>query len=237
VPSLSFNRNPAQRVVRIGRNGEAVVIIEDLLAAPAMLVELAASLAFVPPDPGGGYPGVRAAAPRAMSDSLLAQIDPLIRKTYPVGAAVPMRSVCNFSIVSVAPADLKPLQCLPHIDTPNPLRFAALLYLCSPGFGGTAFFRQIATGLERVGPVDHAAYVAARATELAAVAGAPAYPGPKTPGYVQTAGFAARPNRLLLYRSCALHSGIIPPGSRLDTDPRSGRLTLNLFVDYGQPPA
>jgi hypothetical protein len=235
MPRLLFNHNSTRRLVQLGRNREPVVIIDNLLSSPAALIDLAATLTFAPPDLRGGYPGHRAAAPRAISDGLLACIDPIIRQTFPVGIAVPTRAVCNFSIVSLDPAALEPSQRLPHIDTPNTLRFAALLYLCAASLGGTAFYRQLATGLETVGPFDHGAYIAARQQELAVLAGTPAYPDEETPGYFQTAAFAARPNRLLLYRSCTLHSGIIPAGSSLSTDPRNGRLTLNLFVDYGQP--
>jgi hypothetical protein len=52
------------------------------------------------------------------------------------------------------------------------------------------------------------------------------------PGYTETAHFAARFNRLLVYRSCSLHSGIIPSDTRLSADPRVGRLTVNLFLDF-----
>lgn len=37
-------------------------------------------------------------------------------------------------------------------------------------------------------------------------------------------------DRVVIYRGSLLHSGIIPPGAELSSDPRYGRLTANLFV-------
>jgi hypothetical protein len=39
-------------------------------------------------------------------------------------------------------------------------------------------------------------------------------------------------NRLILYRSASLHSGCIAPGFRFDPNPRTGRLTANVFLHF-----
>ena len=40
----------------------------------------------------------------------------------------------------------------------------------------------------------------------------------------------ARPDRLVLYRGRLLHSGVIPAPQALSDDPKTGRLTINMFL-------
>jgi hypothetical protein len=134
-------------------------------------------------------------------------------------------------MVTLPPARLHPLQTVPHIDIAEPDRFAILHYLCGPPFGGTAFYRQDTTGLEQIARADWAAYEAARDASLNA-AGAKAYPSEATPGYTMTAQIPARMNRILVYRSNMLHSGIVPAGMPHPMNPGHGRLTGNLFAIY-----
>jgi hypothetical protein len=44
-------------------------------------------------------------------------------------------------------------------------------------------------------------------------------------------------NRLLIYRGASLRSGNIGPGFAFDANPRTGRLTLNLFLRFQPAPA
>jgi len=120
---------------------------------------------------------------------------------------------------------------VPHIDIAEADRFAILHYLCDPPFGGTAFYRQDATALEQITRTDWTAYCAARDASLA-VHGARGYPSDATPGYTVTAQIPARMNRIVVYRSNTLHSGIIPAGITHPADARRGRLTGNLFAIY-----
>jgi len=39
---------------------------------------------------------------------------------------------------------------------------------------------------------------------------------------------------VLVYRSCLLHCGLIPPDMPLIANPAKGRLTANIFVNYAQ---
>ena len=41
-----------------------------------------------------------------------------------------------------------------------------------------------------------------------------------------------RPNRLAVYPGCLLHSGLVDPAVDVNPDPRTGRLTANIFVDF-----
>jgi hypothetical protein len=203
------------------------------MADPSGLIEQAAAASFAPADSErGGYPGLRAPLPDDYVERLLRLADPLIRKAFVLPEIRFARADGTFSMVTRRPETLHPLQRLPHIDTSSPLRFALLHFLCGPPYGGTAFFRQDSTGLEQVPPAASQAYLATRRDRLDELDPASGYPGPETAGYTRTAAFRARMDRLLIYRSFSLHSGIIPPGIPLPADPRMGRLTANIFADY-----
>jgi hypothetical protein len=236
-PSLETGfalREPlAAKVARLGRSGEPVIVIDGLMRDPDALIDRAAAAAFLPAHGNrGGYPGLRAPAPRDYAERLVRAVDPLIRDTFAAGDIAPARVDVSFSIVTTPPGSLHLRQRVPHIDTTNRLRFALLHFLCGPPFGGTAFFRHRTTGLEQIAAEDFAAFAEARRRDLAELPPPSGYPNPRTPGFEQTACFAARLDRLLVYRSFSLHSGVIPPSVPLSPEPRSGRLTANIFVDY-----
>ena len=225
------NESPRLAVRRVGRAREPVLVVEDALSDPAPLVEAAAAADWAEA-PAGGYPGLRAALPGAYVRALVRRLDPVLRARLLPGPARLDRFECGFSLVTRAPGALAPAQRLPHVDVADPWRVAVLHYLCGPLFGGTAFFRQEATGLERVHPEDRARWAAARAAEMAALVPGGGYPGAATPGYVRTGAVEARMNRVAAYRSFVLHSGIVEAPEALSADPRRGRLTANLFLDY-----
>jgi hypothetical protein len=234
-PPRRVGLNPAARIriFPIGLSREPVIAVEDTLLDPDAAIEQAACLAFEAADEGrGGFPGVRAQAPRALAETLIDGAMPLIEQVFGLARAALSGVDASFSIVTAPPAALHPMQRIPHIDSRDPRRLALLCYLGRGAMGGTAFFRQDSTGLEQVSPDRFDAYRAARQADLARLPVEVRYPGAGTPGYTETAHFEARFNRLLVYRSCSLHSGIIPSDAKLSADPRLGRLTLNIFMDF-----
>ena len=224
------------RMVRIGASREPVVVLDGLLADPAALIDDADRACFADAGRGGGYPGVRAPAPAAYRSLVLGAVEPLIRRAFALDAHDRGHVDASYSIVTTPPAELHPLQRVPHVDTCSPLRVALLHFLCGEDFGGTAFFRHDATGLEQIAPADFERYRHARRNELASRPPPRGYPDAETAGFSETAAFVARYDRLLIYRSFSLHSGIIPPAMPLVADPRAGRLTVNTFVDYVAAP-
>ncbi len=225
------NQNLTISVQPIGAAREPLLIIDDFLEDPDALVHRAIddpNWAEVPP---GGYPGARTALPRAYVQSALRRLDPILQSRIFKARRKLARFECAFSRVTRAPEALTPLQRVPHIDVASADRVAILHYLCGPPHGGTAFFRQDRTGLERVPAAHKQRYLAARQADLAALNGSQGYADDTTSGYTQIGAVDARFNRLVIYRSCLLHSGIIrpvPPSG--PNDP--GRLTANFFVDY-----
>lgn len=221
---------------RIGAEREPVLIVEQLLRAPEQLIDYAArEVAFAPVyGPSGGYPGIRAPAPLNYVEALVRALSPIVEKAFDLKDVSLAKADCSFSLVTLPPGRLAPLQRIPHVDTVDPLQFAMLHYLCPPGFGGTAFYRHRATGFEALTAARMPAYEAARARELAQMDSAPAYITGDSDHYARIAAFEAGFNRLIVYRSRILHSGQIEAPAALDADPRRGRLTANIFVNYRQ---
>lgn len=231
-----FELRPELAVSReeIGSEREPVLVVEGALADPASLVDYAArEVTFAPAyGPGGGYPGVRAPAPLNYVGQLVRRLDPLVQRAFGLESVKLARAECSLSMVTFPPERLTPLQRVPHVDTVDPLQFAFLHYLCGREHGGTAFYRHRATGFETLTASRKPNYDAARAEELEQEAEARDYIRGDHPHFAQTAAFESRFDRVIVYRSRTLHSGQIPAGAELGDDPRRGRLTANLFVNY-----
>ena len=60
--------------------------------------------------------------------------------------------------------------------------------------------------------------------------GRPAYVNGSDDHFEQIGAVDGLPDRLVIYRGSLLHSGIIPTDMALSDDPRTGRLTANLFI-------
>ena len=230
---MLFRRSaaPVQETVHVGRSGEPVVIIDGGFADPTAIAAAAAARASFSREgiTQGGYPGIQAPAPAAYVHALLTIADAALGVVFGAAGGTVGEVSCRFSLVTRDPATLDPLQTVPHVDVADPARFAVLHFLCDGSFGGTAFYRQAETGLEQVHRDDWPAYAAARDRAMTQSSG---YPGTETPGYVQTAAIPVRMDRILVYRSHTLHSGIIRPGRAHSADPCTGRLTGNLFARY-----
>ncbi|HYG46998.1 MAG TPA: DUF6445 family protein [Allosphingosinicella sp.] len=217
---------------RIGGEREPVLLVEGAMSRPADLVDYAASeVAFEPVwGPSGGYPGVRAPAPLDYVEALVRALDPSLRRAFGLERVKLARAECSFSLVTLPPERLAPLQRIPHVDTTDPLQFALLHYLCDARHGGTAFYRHRATGFETLTPERQAAYEAVRSSELREAPSA--YIDGDSAHYERTAAFDAAFDRILVYRSRTFHSGRIATGQTLSADPRRGRLTANIFINY-----
>ena len=219
---------------RVGAEREPVLIVDGILREPGTLVDYAARETLFAPawGPSGGYPGVRAPAPLNYVEKVVRALDAPVRRAFGLGEVRLARAECNLSIVTLPPHRLAPLQRVPHVDTTDPLQFAILHYLCGEEQGGTAFYRHRATGFERLTAERQPAFEAARDRELDALEGAPAYIAGDHAHYEQIGAVGARFDRLIVYRSSLLHSGRIAPDAALSEDPRAGRLTANIFLNY-----
>lgn len=234
--AYDFRLNPRLHVAlsHVGRKREPVLAIDGVMRNPQALIDYAArEVEFTPAwNATGGYPGIRAPAPLNYVSTLVRALSPVLEKAFAIEGVRLTRAECNFSLVTLTPGQLSPLQRIPHIDTVDPLQFAILHFLCDERCGGTAFYRHRATGLETLTEAEQAIYESARDRELAAVPPDPAYIVGSTSHYEQTAAIDARFDRVLVYRGKLLHSGQIAPDANFSADPRRGRLTANIFVNY-----
>jgi len=225
---------PTIRIEHIGAERQAVIVIDDFVAAPEALRAAAEALRYQPM--GRHYPGLRAEVAAADVDAYLAPIQDLIAETF--GFKGPSRVVsAGYSIVTTSPADLTPIQRLPHFDGLEGERVALLHYLNGQEQGGTAFYRHRSTGFETITAERHAAYDAALHREVAQHGlPAPAYISGDTALYEQIARFEAKPNRALIYRGHLLHCADLPDDLDFTPDPKIARLTVNTFLwgDYPQ---
>ena len=222
--------NPGAKiaVVRQGEEAQPVIVIDDLLAAPERWREAAGRARYGRIGPH--YPGLRAVVPPGSAEAMRAELADLIGETFGL-APVPPVLETYFSIVATPPEALAPIQRLPHFDGVEPERIAILVYLSGAEQGGTAFYRQRATGFETVDAQRFPAFDSAlRAGVAEHGLPPPAYIAGDTPLYDQVARYEARPNRALIYRGHTLHCAAIPAGIGLPADPRRGRLSINSFL-------
>ena len=214
-------------VNRIGAEAEPVVVIDDFAAEPQSLTDRAAADSFSPR--GVHYPGIRAPVQPAYLAERLDVLEPVLRGVFGLGRGAELAESA-FSLVTTPPGELTPIQRLPHFDTTDGKRLALLHYLCGPEKGGTAFYRHRTTGYETVSHERLDTYDAALRTDVAKHGVPHGYTRASGPIFEQTANVEARFNRMVIYRSRTLHSGQIPDDFTFSTDPRQGRLTVNIFL-------
>ncbi|WP_420138426.1 DUF6445 family protein [Sphingomonas sp.] len=226
-----FSLAPGARATAdfIGNEREPLLQVDTMIANPEALVELAATSQFAPAyGPNGGYPGLRARAPRDYVETILRSLGGPIIEAFRLGSVTLARVDSAYSVATLPPDRLVPAQRAPHVDTTHAWQFAILHYLCPAELGGTAFYRHRATGFETLTEERVAAYQAARAQEDFGVG----YIDDRDRWFERISEVPASFNRLVVYRSHLFHSGQILAPDRLSPDPRQGRLTLNIFATF-----
>ena len=218
--------------MRIGDERQALVVIDDFVADPDALRRAAAGTAFGPAL--HAYPGLRGTLPATYWPS---QAGAVARAAAMLGLAGGEATLidASFSIVTTARDALSLAQRLPHCDSHDLARVAFVHYLDPAEVnGGTAFFRHRSTRFETVGR-DRAPIFDGQLDAELRYGRPPAadYVGDTDRLFERIAAVPARYNRAVVYRSFALHSGIIPPDASLSADPLTGRLTVTGFVAFG----
>ena len=211
-----------------GAERQALLTIDDALPDPLAVVAIAARHRYRPIGPF--YPGVRARVSEPVAMELVAPLLEKLAEAFAL-AAPPVYFECFLSLVTAAPEQLAPIQRLPHFDGVEPDRIAVLLYLDAEERGGTAFYRQRATGFESV---DAARYETYRAALESGVAEhglpPPGYISGDTPMFERIHRVEGRFNRMVVYRGNTLHCAALDADFAPSADPTQGRLTLNLFL-------
>jgi len=220
------------RTDRVGAEASPVLVLDNFAADPQALVDYAASLAPFPPAPDTFYPGVRAPVPMPFVQGVHAYLEAALRAVFGLGDQTVVSGGWDFSLVTRPPAELTLRQRMPHVDSTHPGKLALLLYLAPADQGGTGFYRHRSTGFETIGEDRFDRYEANLKAEVAAHGEPQGYICGDTAIFQRIADYEAVFNRMLVYRSRNLHAASLAPGFAGADDPRTGRLTLNLFLHF-----
>jgi hypothetical protein len=217
------------RVDYIGKERAPVIVIEDAWSDPQSLVEAAAARSDYSVR-SLYYPGVRSSAPPDYAHAITRQVHDVIMSTFAVKDPLTITD-STFSLVATPPEKLVAFQRVPHFDSTDANRLALLHYLCGPEYGGTAFYRHRATGIESVTEQNREAYIRAVNAEAKSGGMPPArFIDEDTAMFERIARYDCTFNRVLIYQGRILHSVNTPREFVPTADPRSGRLTVNTFL-------
>jgi len=220
-------------VEHVGNERAPVLVIDNFLSDAQILIDYAAAHSEFESESDTFYPGVRAPIPPIYTFAARAFLNDVICSAFSLGDSRVAKELSTFSLVTRRPENLQVLQRLPHFDNPDEKQLALLHYLCVPKQGGTSFYRHRATGFETIRSHRVSGYMQTLNAELAALGPPPtAYIDGNSPLFERIASFEAAFNRVLVYRSVALHSADIPTDFDFDADPRTGRLTANTFFFF-----
>ena len=215
----------------IGTEQAPLLIVDNLVAEPELLVQKAAGSNFSPQ--GAFFPGLRARAPLSYRQFLADFLKPLLPalRMQPGVLTFPM---AHYSLVSQPVAQLVFQQRIPHVDSVAGNGLATVHYLFRGDWGGTAFYRHRQSGFEVVDATRREAYFRTLDDQRRS------HDFPDT-GYIsgdtklfeQVVRVDGVFNRMLVYRRNSLHSGCIDNQRVPPPDPLKGRLSINCFIDVG----
>ncbi len=222
------------KVYHIGHDQQPVIVIDDLVEDPEKLVDRAAGGSGFEPSTGDYYPGIRKPVGGNYAEAILQGYQSTIYSVFGLEhSLVPAIVLCEFSISTIHPAQLLPIQRIPHFDTSDSNQIACIHYLCEPRHGGTSFYRHRQTGYEAIREDRFKRYTNTLERQAPDEARTnPQYMTGDSSLFQSIASFDARFNRALIYHSNVLHSGNIDPNNGLSPDPRAGRLTASTFIRF-----
>jgi len=228
---FAFNPNAHIELVRIGRRGIKVSVIDDVLQDPEGVAALSLAQSYAE-DGSNLYPGLRAAMPEGFSTSFRAWLTPLLQRQGMLERnQVISRDTSFFSAVTTASKDLLPIQCIPHYDSTAPNLYAAVIYLCDTRFSGTAFYRHRRTGYEEVTEENARNYQLALNNDMR-THGAPKkdYINGDTLLFETIYSSTLKFNRAIVYPARVLHAAKIETQFSRPTDQSEWRLTVTALL-------
>jgi hypothetical protein len=216
-------------VRRMGREGEPLVVIDGFSGMVDALLEAAYDAPYQ--EAGAYYPGIRAPADPSYLNQRQDLLIQVMREIFGFSKSISVES-STYSVVTLSEEALVPPQRIPHFDHAGEEIIAVMHYLLGPETGGTAFYRHRRTGFEAITPQRLEAYNAALAEDERRYGSPPlAYCYGDSDRFELIDEIEAKSDRLVLYRGRQLHSGVIPNPAGLSSDPRKGRLTINMFLE------
>jgi hypothetical protein len=222
------------QLLRFGNSQSPVVVVDDFCGDVPSIAGLADALAPFPRIRGNYYPGVRRVITEADTEAYSYVLESCRHAAPFIGGAFGVEAFdlveASFSVVTLRPGELQPVQRAPHFDSTDPNYFALLHYLRVPEGSGTAFYCHRATGTERVTEANVDGFVSIARAEAATLPADSGYMRGPDEFYEQIGAIEAVADRLLIYPGGLLHSGIIPKDMCFSPNPREGRLTANFFL-------
>jgi hypothetical protein len=213
--------------LKIGSEGAPLLVIDNVVADPDTLVDLAASKQWGVPT--SYYPGIRSKAPLTYQKFILGELREPILQAFGLDTKSMSFGSCHFSLVTTPSGRLAPLQRIPHVDSGGGL--ASVHYLFKRDLGGTAFYRHRKTGFEYIDEERGAIYYPILEAELNGPGAPPNdYINGDTALFTRVGEQEGVFNRMLIYRRNSLHSGNLSPEFVPDVNPRTGRLSINSFL-------
>ncbi|ASM49486.1 hypothetical protein PESP_a1358 [Pseudoalteromonas espejiana DSM 9414] len=233
---FTLNKNKALQVHTVGEEKTPIIVIDDFVNNVDALINFAvfsqnARETFCTQE-SDFYPGVRKAAPLSYIEQLKA-LAPIINSHFDMADKNEFDVILSaFSIACTEPDELRPIQMLPHFDTPNMNQLAMVHFLCDETHGGTSFYKHKTLGYERITkerlmPYRQAIKQQAMAQKLHKN---PHYINGSTVLFEQVYSVEAKLNRVVIYPSNLLHSGNINAANGYACDPINGRLTISSFA-------
>jgi len=226
-PTLDINPNLSIRVEHVGAERFPLLVVDNLIDRPDDLVTYAASSCTLAA-PTDMYPGLRAPAPQSYAEVLRKALSSAINDAFTLKDFELHSAISYLCVVTTKPSDLKPVQCMPHIDGTAANTFSSVHYLCSPTYSGTSLYRHRRTGYELVPEYRHDRYRSVLDQELSDTPWTTQdYINGNTEIFERIASTTVAFNRLVLYPSNALHAADIGKDFAFDSNPRSGRFSVN----------
>ena len=235
---LTVNPQGTLTVRQVGQEKTPVIIIDDFATDTGAVIDYACRTTDYGPDGSSAYPGVRATLPREYVIPVLNSIYRLLFKVYRVPEHLGLKPVNTvYSLITTPEEDLELAQRVPHFDSNGPWYLAVLHYLNPGNYCATGLFRHKPTGFERISEERLDRFLDSSRQYIEAH-GEPAreYIRASDGHFELYDRIEYRPNRLAVYPGNLLHSGLVDPAVDIDADPRTGRLTANVFVDFVDTP-
>ncbi|WP_065204367.1 DUF6445 family protein [Shewanella woodyi] len=231
--SVIFNPDAKPVLHTVGEEKTPLLIIDDLLLNPDAMVRQACRPPEFSANNQDFYPGKRKAAPLDYDEQLIQRYSALIRSSYRIGQSKQPNTLQSaFSLTMTKAEALRPIQMLPHFDSPSSDQFAVVHYLFNAPLGGTSLYRHRESRFESI-THERLPLYGKRLKQQAygmQLHQNPAYTNGSSPLFEQIHSVEATFNRAIIYPSNCLHSADISADNKLTDNPATGRLTLNSFI-------
>jgi len=228
---FAFNPDASVSSIRVGKCPIAVTVADNVLLRPQQLAEYGLGLNFAEDD-SNLYPGVRARVPAEFSRPFHAWLTRTLHGTGVLEESASINDDASFfSIANKSPANLLPLQRIPHYDSSDPTVFAAVIYLFDRAHSGTSFYRHRTTGYERIGDDNAGNYKIALNRSMKQL-GPPAreYTNGSNALFERTHSVDSAFNRIVIYSGNVLHAADIDGSLFNGNECDRWRLTVSSLI-------